>query len=415
MTQISKSMHPSMLQDLSMVLSQPFRKLEDCLPIMLPVITRQLGVHAAFVSHMTPTILEFLGSVDTSNSGLLDANHEPLLNSFCQHIYATGEPVVISDAATDPRVSGVALRTKFGIGSYLGVPLIRASGAIDGTLCALDPAPRTYSADQLAFLRIVASKLAWVIDQSPAPPAIATPAPGGQRADPALILRVMAHDIRNPLTSMLGHCELLLSEVAGPLTEEQQTMIRHLSEASRFIYRLATDMVSSADSQQATMMMLPAEYSPVQIIQQLAAIYAVQAEQKGLRFQAITTTAPALIVGDAARVQQVLANLITNAIQYTDQGMIALEVASWSGGVAYSVRDTGRGIPAPEQEHIWALHARGQYDRAGFGIGLYVVRQLVTAMGGTYALASQPGQGSVFTVRFPAVVQGPALVSLEVC
>ena len=412
MTEASRSMPPSMLQDLSILLNQPFRDIQDCLPVMLPVITRQLGVQAAFVSHMTPTRLEFLGAVDTSNCGLLQADQEPLLNSFCQYIYATGEPIVVTDAAGDPRVSGVDLRTKFAIGSYLGVPLIRGSGAIDGSLCALDPLPRSYSPEQLAFLRIVASKLAWVMDQTPAPLAALSPAgPASDRADPALVLRVMAHDIRSPLTSMFGYCDLLLSGMAGSLTEEQQTMIDRMAEASRFIHRLATDMVASVDSQHATMMVLPARYDPVQVVQQLAAIYAIQAERKGLHFEVITTNAPATGTGDAARMQQVLANLIANAIQYTDHGGVSIEVTGWEGGVAYSVRDTGRGLAPAEQERIWALHARERHDQVGFGIGLYVVRQLVQAMGGRVALASAPGQGSTFTVRFPAVAQAPSAIA----
>jgi GAF domain-containing protein len=127
-----------MLHDLSMLVSQPFPALETCLPVMLPVITRHLRVSSAFVSQFTPDNLNFLGAVDESDSGLLHARSEPILETFCQYVYATGAPVVIGDASLDVRVQTVGLRSKFSIGAYIGVPIIRSSGAIYGTLCALD-------------------------------------------------------------------------------------------------------------------------------------------------------------------------------------------------------------------------------------------------------------------------------------
>jgi len=405
--------HSSMLYDLSAILSQPFQHLADCLPLMLPVITRHLGVQAAFVSQMTPTTLTFLGAVDHANGAVLDADHEPLLNSFCQYIYATGQPVVVTNAADDPRVQLVELRQKFLIGSYIGVPIIRASGLVDGSLCALDPAPHEYDADQLAFLRSMASKLAWVMDQDTAVrsdlPLLTEHDVGG---NPSFALRMLAHDIRSPLTSIFGYCEMLLQGVVSALTLEQQTIVSHVLESSRYIHRLATDMVASVDGAPATMTILPDQYDPTELVQRMHAIYVGQAHQKSIAFRLVTATAPPRCYGDVARVQQVLANLISNAIQATQQGSITVVVDSVQGAVIYCVQDTGPGIPTSEQDHIWDLHVRGQATHAGFGIGLYVVRQLVEAMGGMISLTSAVGQGSRFTIRFPVDAGGPSRMTL---
>jgi two-component system, sensor histidine kinase len=401
-----------MLHDLSMLVSQPFLTLDACLPVMLPVITRHLGVSAAFVSEFTPGNLNFLGAVDQSDSGLLSATAEPILESFCQYVYATGAPMVIGDASLDVRVQAVGLRSKFSIGAYIGVPIIRSSGAIYGTLCALDPQPRQFSDDHMAFLRVLASKLAWVIERPaagadrPAPPA-----PDQPGADPSLLLRILAHDIRSPLTSILGYCEMLKSGMVGPLSADQQSLIVSIDEASRFIHRLATDMVASVDSLGCTISLLVDRYDPGELARRVASIYQAQAAAKGLELT-VRIGSPLLEgVGDAVRVQHALSNLVANAIHYTDRGGVSLAVSADAETIVYAVSDTGCGIAEPDQARIWSLHARACADRPGHGIGLYMVRQLVEAMHGSVTVESAPGQGSTFIMRMPRLVH-PESVSL---
>lgn len=399
-----------MLADLSLLVCQPFPSLDACLPIMLPVITRHLGVSAAFVSEVTPGALKFLGAVDASNCGLLAATSEPILESFCQYVYATAAPMVVGDTSLDPRVTSVGLRHKYSIGSYVGVPIIRSSGAIYGTLCALDPEPRTFDDDQLAFLRVLGSKLAWVIEQpADSPPPAPSAAPGD---DPALLLRVLAHDIRSPLTSILGYCEMLKSGMIGQITADQAAIITSIDESSRFIHRLATDMVSSVDSRRGAVALLVDRYDPVQLIRTLARIYQPQAAAKGLSLSVVAEAPLPECVGDAVRVQHALSNLVANAIAYTDHGAIRIRAAADADWVVYSVSDTGCGIAAADCERIWQLNARAHDAQPGFGIGLYMVRQLVAGMQGTVEVASTPGRGSTFTIRLPRLLHRPASIAV---
>lgn len=418
MTQQNNQEHlEAMLHDLSALVSQPFESVQNCLSVMLPVIMRHLDVQAAFVSQFTPYNLQFISAMDTSGCGLMNAEREPLLESFCQYVYATGVPVVIADAATDPRVQETGLRTKFSIGSYVGVPIIRSSGTIYGTLCALDPEKRMYIPAQVAFLSVLASKIAWLIEQVPhtrmldhsLEPADSNALPS---TDPTIMVRMLAHDIRSPLTSIIGYCKMLVEGIVGGLNDEQQSMIASIDHSSRFIHRLATDMVASVERHQATLSLLIDYYDPIQVIQQLSTVYQGQAHRKGLAFHVLIDTPPIPCVGDAMRVQHVLSNLLTNAIKYTETGYVSLRVGAWQQGVEYMVSDSGCGIASDEQERVWNLYARGNHDRPGFGIGLYVVQQLVTAMSGTIDLVSASGQGSTFTVRLPLSIQRPASITM---
>jgi signal transduction histidine kinase len=402
-----------MLHDLSLLVSQPFHALDACLPVMLPAITRHLRVSSAFVSEFTPDNLNFLGAVDESDSGLLSASSEPLLETFCQYVYATGSPVVIGDASLDVRVQAVGLRSKFSIGSYIGVPIIRSSGAIYGTLCALDSQTRQFTDDQMAFLRVLASKLAWVIERPSAgadrPGPLLPDQPGD---DPSLLLRILAHDIRSPLTSILGYCEMLKAGMVGPINAEQQSLIVSIDEATRFIHRLATDMVSSVDSLRCAISLLVDRYDPGELAQRVASIYHAQAVAKGLELT-VRMDAPLLEgVGDAVRVQHALSNLVANAIHYTDRGTVSLAVSTDAESIVYAVDDTGCGIAEADHARIWKLHARASSDRPGLGMGLYMVRQLVEAMHGSVAVRSSPGQGSTFIMRLPRLLQHPESVSI---
>jgi len=110
------------------------------------------------------------------------------------------------------------------------------------------------------------------------------------------------------------------------------------------------------------------------------------------------------VTGDRTRLEQVAANLIDNAIKYTPSGgHVDVAVKPDNGSAVLEIRDTGAGIPADETPRIWDRLFRGDASRTerGLGLGLSLVKAIVTAHGGTVAVASQPGQGATFTVRLP--------------
>jgi signal transduction histidine kinase len=115
-----------------------------------------------------------------------------------------------------------------------------------------------------------------------------------------------------------------------------------------------------------------------------------------------------VVAGDRARLEQVAANLIDNAIKYTAAGgRVDVAVRRDNGSAILEVRDTGVGIPADEISRIWDRLFRGDSSRTerGLGLGLSFVKAIVTAHGGTVDVSSEPGRGSTFTVRLPAIRQ----------
>ncbi len=146
-------------------------------------------------------------------------------------------------------------------------------------------------------------------------------------------------------------------------------------------------------------------YSPERLANQVLQTCRPLASSKQLELRVESAAAPAEVVGDQDRVMQVLVNLVTNALNYTERGTVTIQLAGTDDGVEFRVCDTGPGIDPALQPKVWDAYQRGTTQGSGLGLGLAVVKSLAHAMGGTVGLESTPGVGSEFWVRLPG--QGP--------
>ena len=128
---------------------------------------------------------------------------------------------------------------------------------------------------------------------------------------------------------------------------------------------------------------------------------------------------PAALETDEQRLQQVLKNLLSNAFKFTDRGTVALEIAAAEGGVCFTVRDTGVGIPADKLKLIFEAfqQADGTTSRryGGTGLGLSISREIARLLGGEIRVVSAPGKGSTFTLYLPAVVESRPGAGTTIC
>jgi signal transduction histidine kinase len=232
----------------------------------------------------------------------------------------------------------------------------------------------------------------------------------------------VSHDLRTPLTRLRGTAELAL---AGPTDSERyrEALADCVEETDRVLVMLNTLMdISEAES--GTMQLQREQVDIVEVVERAVELYREVAEAKGVAlegvgshlsrtFRAQTTndevsstndSRPRVIVaGDRARLEQVAANLIDNAIKYTPSGGRVEVSIGRDGNAMLQVRDTGAGIPPDEMPRIWDRLFRGDRSRAerGLGLGLSLVKAIVEAHGGTVAVESQVGAGSTFTVLLP--------------
>ena len=219
----------------------------------------------------------------------------------------------------------------------------------------------------------------------------------------------MSHELRTPLNSSLILAKLLADNKQGNLTEEQVRYAQTIHGAGNDLLALINDILDLAkiEAGQATITVetVPIARSVQGWIEPLRAL----AQDKGLQLTAVVDPeAPATIESDAQRLGQVLKNLLSNALKFTEQGQVSLHVLPRErGGVAFEVRDTGIGIPEHQQQLIFEAfrQADGSTHRkyGGTGLGLSISRDLAQLLGGSIGVQSVPGQGSTFTLVLPAV------------
>lgn len=403
----------TMFSALAALSATPFTSTAEALNAYLNLIARLLNVRSAFVSQLTSDAMYVLDSYDNQGCAIPADGIVTLEETFCQYVRATGGAVVVPDAATDVRTTSLATRHRFTIGAYLGVPLLLSDGTLFGTLCALDPEPCVFEQSQVDLMRIAASLLGAQIERAGLSRRLEHTTHAAEQLSTTLrtlehqteVLRVVAHDIRTPVTTITGYSMLLKSGLFGQVDPEQIEALDRISAAARFINRLSNDLVDSAAAEQQQLALIIEAFDPQQIVEQVGAACQVEARHKGLTLQWRCCDLPPTIHGDSDRLQQVLLNLLSNALRYTERGSITLSATGTASNVEFRVQDSGPGIAPELQQHIWQRYTRASGQGPGLGLGLYVVRQLVTAMGGTVGLESQPGAGACFWVRLP--LEGP--------
>jgi len=214
----------------------------------------------------------------------------------------------------------------------------------------------------------------------------------------------MSHELRTPLNSIIGFSDVMLLGLTGEITDEQTTQITMINESGKRLLALISDILDFSRIEAGK---LAIALQPIPVQQMLDAVFdqiAVPAGDKGLDLVRPPATALTLTT-DRARVEQILINLLTNALKFTDHGNVAVGLAVRSDWVEFSVTDTGIGIPEESLSAIFLEFSRieaGDYVlRPGAGLGLSISRELAILLGGSLSAKSEEGVGSTFTLRLP--------------
>lgn len=228
-------------------------------------------------------------------------------------------------------------------------------------------------------------------------------------------LASMSHELRTPLNSIIGFTEIMLRRLAGDITDEQQRQLTMVRDSGQQLLLLVDDVLDLARINAGHITVSTAEMSVPETIERLAEMMRPLADTKGLQLAlSFHEGAPTAIVSDRGKVDQIMLNLLANAVTYTDRGSITIIVRPEDDHcVALEVHDTGMGIPAASLDIIFEQFHRAHRELAvthpGTGLGLSISRRLAEALGGRLDVQSSVGEGSVFSLVLP--IAGPPLPS----
>ncbi|WP_291320924.1 ATP-binding protein, partial [Desulfonatronospira sp.] len=229
----------------------------------------------------------------------------------------------------------------------------------------------------------------------------------------------MSHELRTPFNGIMGMMQLLRTT---PLNEEQQEYVAAAVTSSERFTRLLSDILELSNIETGKMIIRSAEFSTKELLESLSGLFSAEARQKGLALEFfMDPDLPAQVTGDVTRVKQILFTLVGNALKFTKQGNVQVQLISLSGAkggdtrLKFSVSDTGIGIPDDKMRDLFKpfVQVDGSYTREyqGAGLGLSLVKRLVEMMNGNISVESEVGRGTTVHVVLPFAL--PAADHLE--
>jgi signal transduction histidine kinase len=229
-----------------------------------------------------------------------------------------------------------------------------------------------------------------------------------ERAKDAM-LATASHELRTPLTAVMNYIELMivLTGMGRVNTTEFGEHLERALENSRRLQRLVVAILDQAQIQAGGLILKNQRINLASLFEKADQLLHSLVEQKGLSYElTIHPDVPEVIVGDPDRLHQVLVNLIGNAIKFTERGGVKVTVSTdRAERLSIAVADTGPGIPSERLPDIFEAFRRGsdyaQREHQGAGLGLSIVKEIVTRMGGNVSVSSEPGVGSIFTISIP--------------
>ena len=218
-------------------------------------------------------------------------------------------------------------------------------------------------------------------------------------------ISMMSHELRTPLIDILSQIEVLTLSQGEALSDRQRAATQRITVNAQHLLRLITDLLDHAQVEAGQVLALqPVAFSPEQLVADLHATLTPSAEAKGLTLAIdLRSEVPPCLISDPGRLRQILFNLVGNAIKFTTRGTIAVQITRSDGDHwVLQVADTGRGIAPEDQARLFEPFYRAG-PQAGAGLGLSIVKHLVTLMNGKIEVSSEIDRGTTVRVVLPLI------------
>lgn len=321
-------------------------------------------------------------------------------------------PVQISDLAEQPEYPLHYIRDG-GFCALLAVPLLRENRLIGG-LVVLREYAGNFSDKTVDLLQMFAAQSALAIYNAQLFTQIEEKSSQLELADKhkSEFLANMSHELRTPLNAILGYTELILDEIYGEVPEKIDKVLVRVEKNGRNLLNLINDILDISKIEAGRLALSLDDYSFEELVNTVLISVEALAAEKGLKLSA--TVGKGLPVGraDQQRIFQVLVNLVGNAIKFTDEGEVKVEVETRNSSFLVSVLDTGVGLSAEDRKIIFKefrqVDGSSTRERGGTGLGLSISKKLVEMHGGNIWVEPRPEGGANFSFSIPVRVENQA-------
>lgn len=330
-------------------------------------------------------------------------------DTYCLHTLVADAPQAFHHAAESEIASHPCYR-QFGLESYIGVPLM-VDGERFGTLNFSDANPRApFSETDQEFVLLFSQWIGNKLAQQRAVDRLEEARSRAEQANDAKsrFLATVSHELRTPLSGILGMLDLLGMTFAG---EEQKSYIRQARVSSEALLVLLNDILDLSKVEAGGLELEKRPFDVVGLVESVVSTFQPSVTEKGVALSArIADGLPAFVLGDEFRVRQIVTNLLSNAVRFTESGRIdvSLDRSCTTDAMILSVIDTGIGIPVERVDGIFDKFVQADASTTrkygGTGLGLAICRSLTEMMGGSISVHSEEGKGTRFTVVLPLAV-----------
>ena len=309
--------------------------------------------------------------------------------------------VIFSDDASRP---AFPLPMSFPVGSWMVIPLNRAGWVAGFVVVGTSSAPRAFTRRQVRLAEGIGNHASTALQNARLVADL-------EQADrlKSEFVSAMSHELRTPLNVIIGYTEMLRDGAIGPVTAQQLDVIERLDARGRELLELIEQTLHAARIEAGR------DVAELQAIRLTDLVTALQTSTSGLpRPPGVTVDweHPGALAGpirtDKSKLALVVRNLVSNALKFTSDGRVVVGLTAHGDALAVEVRDTGIGIGAEHLPIIFDMFRQvdGSMTRrhGGVGLGLYIVKQFVTRLGGTIDVTSTPGKGSTFRVLLPGAI-----------
>ena len=373
----------------------------SAVPTILRVIAEMTGMGYTLVARVTPERWIACAVHDEIAFGLKVGDELDVATTLCREVRDRLDPIIIEHASDEPAFCQHPTPKLYGFESYIAVPVFRKSGEYFGNICALDPGPRELRPPRiLATMRLFAELISLQLDAE----AAYAKSEAELREQKLLgefrdqFISALGHDLRNPLGSIVVGAEVLVHQ---GVSADARSTIERIRRSAKRIELLVDDLLDLTRGRFGGG--IPIERIEIRGLDQaLRHVFdelATQSPNRAFRFE---VQGSGSFVGDRRRLEQLLSNLLANAVQHgsRDQPIEAL-VRHDRDSLVLQVKNGGPPIPPEVQARLFQPFYRGAGGVSkGLGLGLYIVSEIAAAHGGTVRVASD-ASGTTFTVQLP--------------